>query len=111
MGYLYNGTCFTSIPEVSHAYYKQQGIQVTPGSVTYYTYYDLVGGTWKLKRYLINPAGTITEQTAVNAPVMTSWPYCDEAADKFIDGVTVGWGIVTAMAAAYAFRLMQKATT
>lgn len=111
MGALFQEHCYATQAEATDAFFTSVGPQyeMTSGSsqVFYYAKYTTA---WYVCTESVVTTGTPTCTTA-SAP---TFPYCDEAvmnpspSAQFADGVTVGWGIVTAMVLAYSVRLLQK---
>ena len=105
-GYLYNQICFPTLAEATAAKWQNQPAGVTAGTASYITNFDYSGTVWQIKRYTLSSTGTLTLNTTTSAPVLT-FPACDTFTN-FNDGLTLGWGVVAAMVAAYAFTLMRK---
>jgi len=107
MGSLLGSICYATSTEATDAYYSGKDPSYTAGTISYLSYFEKPSGTWEIVRKSIDSNGTITGLTSVTAPSLT-FPTCDQST-SFIDGVTIGWGILAAMVAAYAFKLMQRA--
>ena len=105
-GYLYDQICFPTLGEATAAKWQKQPAGVTAGTTSYITNFDYSGSAWQIKRYTLSSTGTLTLNTTTAAPLQT-FPTCDTFTN-FNDGLTLGWGVVAAMVAAYAFTLMRK---
>jgi len=110
MGYLFAGHCHDTTQQAADAFFTETGPQFSnsgsTGATNRVLYYTKNGGTtWQQ----CNRDMTNTAPTCVTATVPT-FPSCD-ATEGFVDGVIIGWGIVAAMAGAFAFKLIQKAIT
>lgn len=106
-GALLGGRCFASQGEALDAFYSGSNPAFTSGATSYLSEYVKVSGVWKIQRYSISSTGTVTTLTASNAPVIT-FPACDTAT-YFLDGMTIGWGIATAMILVAAVKFLERA--
>lgn len=107
MGALYSDRCYSTTAKAVDAYYGSAPPAFTSGSTSYLTEYVWTGTLWQMKRYSIASSGTVTTLTASTAPTPT-FPTCDEM-ETFTDGLTLGFGVVVAMVAAYVFYLYRRA--
>lgn len=105
-GFEYQGRCYGSAADAADAYFSSQSVQIVSGSTSYATEFSKVGGVWKSVGYTINSSGTWTQRFSTNATVPT-FPSCDTA-EQFNDGLIIGWGIASAMVAAWAFNYMRQ---
>jgi hypothetical protein len=114
MGALFQGRCYTTQVEATDAFFTSTGPQyvatgTNSGQQTFY-YAKYVSGWYVCVESVNSTAAPVC--TIATAPV---FPPCDESlmnpspAAQFADGVTIGWGIVTAMALAFSIKLLQKA--
>lgn len=99
-GALVGSVCYLSQDAAADAYYSAVAPSQTPGGTTYLSEFVKVSGVWKLRRYQVSSAGDVSMLTDAVAPAIT-FPTCDPAG-SFKDGMTVGWGVVAAMIAAWA---------
>lgn len=106
MGALLGEKCYLTQTDALDAYYSAKLPEVTAGSTSYVAEFVKVSGVWKVQRKTIATNGTVTNQTDANAPVIT-FPTCNEAGN-FQDGMTVGWGIVGAMIAAWSIAMIRR---
>lgn len=105
-GYLFQNVCYPSLSDATAAKWQSQPSGITAGTTSYLTNLEFSGTAWQIKRYTLSSSGTLTLNTTTLAPSLT-FPTCDTFTN-FNDGLTLGWGVVAAMAAAYAFTLMRK---
>lgn len=105
-GYLYNSICFPSFSEATAARWSEVKPGISAGATSYLTDVQWSGTVWQIKRYTLSSTGALTLNTTTAAPTL-SFPTCDTFTN-FNDGMTLGWGVVAAMVAAYAFTLMRK---
>lgn len=108
MGSLVGNKCFASNSDAANAWFSAKDPSYTAGSTSYLSWFEYVGSVWQIKRQSISSTGVITNLTSSNATVPT-FPTCDQSAD-FMDGITIGWGVVLAMVIAWSYRAMQRAT-
>lgn len=87
--------CYSSPVEAVDAYYSGMAPAQTPGSTTYVLEYVKTGAVWYAKQYSVSSTGVWTTRSTTAAPVPT-FPACDPS-EKFLDGVTMGWGVASAM--------------
>lgn len=99
MGYLFNGDCYQTQAVAESAYYSAQPMQQTPGSTTYRTFYKWSGTSWQHIGESIASNGAVSSLWAVSA-AEAAFPSCD-ATEAFTDGMTLGWGVATAMVMAW----------
>lgn len=106
MGYAYSGRCFSTVDDVTDAYFTGRPVEVTSGATSYATEFSKSGGVWESKGYSIDAAGvwTLRYTSAASVP---SFPSCDPA-ESFNDGLILGWGIAFAMVAAWAISHMRR---
>ena len=107
MGSLVGSYCYASSAEALDGYYSASEPVHTAGSTSYLSYYEKISGVWSILRQSIETDGTVTNLTTVVAPIPT-FPTCDPASN-FLDGMTLGWGIASAMIAAYAVKWLWQA--
>jgi hypothetical protein len=105
-GALVGGKCFVSADDATDAYYSAVAPAQTAGAVTYLSEFVKGSGGWVLRRYQVGSDGSIGTLADAQVPAM-SFPSCDPRA-AFFDGMTMGWGVVAAMAAAWAVVAMRK---
>lgn len=105
-GALVGSKCFADVGEATDAYYSAVSPAQTPGAVTYLSEFIKTSGGWVLRRYQVGSDGSVGTLSDASLPAMT-FPSCDPRA-AFFDGMTMGWGVVAAMAAAWAVVAMKK---
>lgn len=88
------------------AYYSAVAPSQTPGAVTYLSEFVKTTGGWVLRRYQVGSDGSVGTLTDASLPSL-SFPACDPQ-ESFKDGMTMGWGVVAAMVAAWALVVMKK---
>jgi len=98
-GALVGATCYVSQDAAQDAYYSAAAPSQTPGGTSYLSEFVKVAGVWKVRRYQISSAGDVSMLSDAAAPAIV-FPPCDPAG-TFKDGMTVGWGVVAAMIAAW----------
>ena len=107
MGALLKEKCYPSQAEAVDAFFSGKEPSYTAGATSYLSWFEKSGGgVWQIKRQSIDSTGTITNLTTSNATV-PAFPACDEVA-SFNDGLTVGWGIATAMVLAWGYSMIRK---
>lgn len=112
MGYRVGSSCYVSTNDALDAYYSSvppvQAVTAT-GQVNLFTY---SGGAWKMNSYSVSAAGAWTQRFSTNAPLV-GFPVCDvpnDSTTNFFDGMTLGWGVVLAMAIAWGYRESKRHT-
>ncbi|WP_342049725.1 MULTISPECIES: hypothetical protein [unclassified Cupriavidus] len=105
-GALVGGRCFVSQDAAADAYFSGAAPSQTPGGTTYLSAFVKDSGVWKLRRYQVDSSGGIAMLSDATMPVMSFAP-CDPSGD-FKDGMTMGWGVVAAMAIAWAVTVMKR---
>lgn len=105
-GALVGGRCYASQDAAADAYYSAAAPAQTPGGTSYLSEFVKVSGVWKLRRYQVASNGDVAMLTDATAPAL-SFPACDPAGD-FKDGLTMGWGVVAAMAVAWAIVALRR---
>jgi hypothetical protein len=106
MGALFNGQCFGTNSEAADAFFTSQGPSYTAGATSYQSWYEK-STVWQIKRQSIASNGAITNLATSNATV-PAFPDCDVNAN-FNDGMLLGWGIASAMVAAFAVKFLSRA--
>jgi len=108
MGALVGQRCFSTNSDAADAFFSAAQPAYTAGSTSYRSWLEKnVSNVWQIKRESISSTGVITTLTTSNATVPT-FPACTESA-PFLDGMTIGWGVAAAMAAAWGIRFLQRA--
>lgn len=106
VGYLFRDQCFVSNAVAADAFFLAKESSYTAGTTSYLSWFEKSGAVWQIKRQSISSTGVITNLTSSTATVPT-FPTCDTTVN-FTDGVTVGWGIATAMVMAWGFSMIRK---
>jgi hypothetical protein len=106
MGALHGNRCHASQGDALDAFYASVPFQFSAGPTAYASGFEFIAGQWKSVGYSIDGAGVWSLRYSTAAPV-PSFPYCDEAAG-FKDGITLGWGIASALIAVSALMLMKR---
>jgi len=104
MGSLVGSICYQSTAEATDAYYSAKEPSYTAGSTSYLSYFEKIAGTWTIVRKSIASNGSVTNLTSSTAPTLTFASCTPE--EHFLDGMTIGWGIATAMIAAYCIKFL-----
>lgn len=105
-GALFQGRCLGSNAEAVDAFYLSGSASVHAGSPAYMAWFEKVSGVWTMYRTAIADNGAITQMQPVAAPVPV-FPSCDPT-ESFTDGMTVGWGIATAMVLSWGFLMIRR---
>lgn len=105
-GAIYGQKCYNTPFEAVDAYYSNVAPAQTPGTTTFVVQYVKTGSIWYQKSYSISSTGVWTTRSTTVAPLPT-FPACDPS-EKFLDGVTLGWGVATAMIAVAALMFIKK---
>jgi len=106
MGALLKEKCYPSQAEAVDAFFSGKDPSYTAGATSYLSWFEKVGSTWTIKRQSVASDGSVTNLTSTNATIPV-FPTCDEIAN-FNDGVTVGWGIASAMVLAWGYSMIRK---
>lgn len=106
-GYLFNGQCYSVSTEAVDAFFTAGSPALTSGSTSYLSWFEKISGVWYIRRQSISAGGVVSDlgTSAIEVP---SFPTCD-VTGQFFDGVTVGWGIATAMVMAWGFSKIRQA--
>lgn len=107
MGSFFDGKCYSSNSVAADAFFSAKEPAYTAGSTSYQSWFEKVGSVWQIKRQSIASNGAITNLTASTATVPT-FTTCNQSQD-FLDGVTIGWGVASAMIVVAAIKMMQRA--
>lgn len=105
-GYLVGGRCYSLSSDAVDVYFSSQPPTLTPGATSYVTYYTKPAATWNVSTYSISSAGSYV-QLYSTAAVQPAFATCTPE-QPFLDGMTVGWGIVVAMVGVWAVVQMRK---
>ena len=105
-GALVGARCFSSNAEATDAVYSAAPIGQSVGQTTYVSEFVQSSGAWVVRRSVIAQDGAVTQLADAAAPSL-SFPVCDTTA-QFTDGMTVGWGVVAAMVAAWAVGALRR---
>lgn len=97
--------CYASSQQASDAYYSAVTPSITPGPTTYVAEYVKSSGAWLLRLTQVQTGGGQSSVTTA-APAL-ALPPCDPL-ENFKDGMTVGWGVVAAMAVAWAVSVVRR---
>lgn len=118
MGYLVGTSCFIDLPSAHDAWFSTlPPSSFSQGSYLYESIYlpdSVVGRSspsgWSRQttEYPLS-GGSSTSVTFYDLP-SPAFPSCDPA-QNFIDGLTVGWGVASALVAVAAIKMMQRART
>lgn len=106
MGASFQGKCFQTVALATDAYYSSVPVQSTPGSTSYVLYYKWSGAAWRMRSDSVNSGGNVNQRWDIPAPAV-AFPACEEY-EALFDGMTLGWGVVLAMAIAWGFREMKR---
>lgn len=102
-GFLVDGQCVDSL--YAPAYMASLVPPVTvPGSTVYTSTYEVVAGALVSRTYQTTPTGTTLYASMDVSSILQS---CDTS-ETFFDGMAVGWGVVLAMALAFAVHMMRR---
>lgn len=99
-GRIVNGQCVDAAAAVD-LYYSSQAPSVSAGSPSYITQLEKSASGWDAVTY---SGGAVVNVSALTAPGFVT---CDPAA-PFFDGLTLGWGVVAAMAFAWAITVLRR---
>lgn len=119
-GHIVYGQC-VDVAESLDLYWGQKGPEhaVFPSSSgSSYTdmfVYEKVGGVWQMTTWLNAPSLPFISKGSKTVPAV-SFASCEyqpalSAVDSFVDGHFLGWGVVAAMAAAWAVHQLRRAAT
>lgn len=99
-GHIVNGSC-VDVAASADAYFSQLQPSAAAGSPSYFTYASNDAGVWYLNTL---QDGQPFTSFALTAPGFAS---CDTT-ETFFDGMALGWGVVAAMAAAWAIHTLRR---
>lgn len=105
-GYLFSQTCYRTLAEATSAHWSVTPTDITPGSTSYISDVVWSGTAWVIKKYTLASNGTLTLNSTTTAPTL-SFETCDTM-QKFNDGLSLGWGVVAAMAAVWSVRFVAR---
>lgn len=106
-GYLFRDVCYPTLAAATSAYWSDDPVAITPGSTSYIADVVWSGTAWTIKKYTLSSAGALTLNSTTNAPTL-AFESCDTM-QKFNDGLSLGWGVVVAMAAVWGVKFMSRA--
>ena len=106
MGALLRDKCYPSQADAVDAFFSGKDPSLTAGTTSYLSWFEKVSNVWTIKLQSISSTGVVTNLTSSNATIPV-FPTCDELAN-FNDGVTVGWGIATAMVLAWCYSMVRR---
>ena len=112
MGYLYGGKCYNTKTDAQDAAYSAYPVTVWQDATYVYQRYfepqptSPSGWQRRTDKYVIE-SGTYVGAVSNNA-MNLGLPECDYTA-PFIDGMTMGWGVVTAMVVVACLVMMRRA--
>ena len=106
MGALYKDQCFPDTTAALDAMYTGSPIQIQPGVTTYATRFEKVLGVWYSRGYEVQANGYWNMRYSTVAPGY-NFPECSPS-QNYVDGITIGWGIVTAMVLAAAIMNLRQ---
>ena len=104
-GAVLEGRCLASQGDAIDAYYSKSAPVLSAGDPAYMSQFVKESGGWLQKTYSIN-SSVKTLISTVAAPV-PAFDACDPA-ESFFDGITVGWGIATALILASCITFIKK---
>lgn len=99
MGALFNGICYDTASDATHAAYSATPPAITPGAITTVEY---TGSGWQIVTRT-DGAGT----TSASLPVL-SFAECDPL-DSLVDGIALGWLVAVVWLVAFAFVAYRRA--
>lgn len=106
-GALVGGRCYVDSGVAADAYYSAAAPSQLVGATTYLSQFVKVSGAWVLRRYQVAPDGSLGQMADAMVPVV-AFPDCDPY-ESFKDGMTMGWGVVGAMAIAWGVMYLRRA--
>jgi len=107
MGALVGERCFATNTDAADFFFSKKDPGYTAGDTSYLSWFEKsVGNVWQIKRQSISPTGVITNLATSNATVPT-FAACDQMA-PFSDGMTLGWGVASAMLVVFAVKFIAK---
>lgn len=108
MGYRVAAECYDTLADAQSAFYSSQNDAFVVGTTTQGQIYHFTGTAWNVKGITITSGGVIATRWDVAAPVR-SFATCTQMTntESFVDGLTLGWGVVAAMAVAWGYKQMK----
>jgi hypothetical protein len=94
-GAILGNRCYPSQSDALDVLYSQMAPAQSAGLTSYVTQFVKSGAAWYQSAYSIDATGVWSLRYSTLAPV-PSFPACDPS-EKFFDGLTMGWGVATAM--------------
>lgn len=101
MGAAFNRICYASNEDAADAFFLSAVPAVTSGPTAYVSWFHKSGSQWLFSTQAF--PGSLTSSAAV-VPV---FPSCDPA-EAFLDGHLVGWGVATAIIAAWLIKNLRR---
>lgn len=102
-GFLVDGQCLDASSAPSFMASRVPPVSV-PGSTIYTSTMEVVSGALVSRTYQTTTSGTTLYASVDVSNILQS---CDTT-ETFFDGLTLGWGVVLAMALAYAVHIMRR---
>jgi len=106
MGAKLFNTCYPSQDVARDAFWGSFPLDIQSGSVTYVTFPKFANGVWNINQYKYQQY--VAPEFVQWVATVPTFPECDYD-EPFTDGVVIGWGIVGAMAIAYAVHVIRRA--
>lgn len=69
MGYLVNSVCYETTQEAVNAFFSLQPVEIIPASTSHFSLFQNVAGVWKLSKYTVSNAGSVSLNYSTNVPV------------------------------------------
>jgi hypothetical protein len=112
-GYFAEGFCWATTQEATDAHFQSipPTILTTTTTQSIAEFVRQASGVWNMTHATQNATGVRTQQYSVAypQPTFTVCQLPNSPSQSFQDGLLLGWGIVLAMALAYAYKSMGKA--
>lgn len=113
MGMSTGGVCYATQALANDAYYSSQAVQIAPQDATHVvvvTHYKSAS-LWNRQVESYNVLDGYSESANIVPMANVGTPCTDtnDPSTQFSDGMILGWGVVTAMVAAYAVTLLRRA--
>lgn len=105
-GALFGSQCMATQDAANDAYFSAALPATVPGPTSYYASYQKATDGWHLNTYSMGSGGSSLVSSVLVTPV--TFPTCDTVGN-FNDGMTMGWGLVAAMAVAFGFVALKRA--
>lgn len=108
IGYEFKDVCYASQNAAQDAFFSSYPPMITNTETIQYI---LQGGVWMISKTTWDSLGNATANYLVAPALVPQFRTCDnpnDATERFLDGMTLGWGVATAMIVVYLIRRLHR---